>query len=87
GFVTFYAGPVDSPWLGYFGGDYQASDNLSLSLYSSRLKDAWDQYYAGISYKYPITDELTGFTSFNYYKAKDEGQQLLGKFDNDIWSA
>ncbi|MNG30040.1 Porin D precursor [compost metagenome] len=40
GFVTFYGGPVDSPWLGYFGGDYQASDNLSLSLYSSRLKDA-----------------------------------------------
>ncbi|UVL55298.1 OprD family porin [Pseudomonas sp. B21-035] len=87
GFVTFYAGPVDSPWLGYFGGDYQATDNLSLSLYSSRLKDAWDQYYAGVSYKYPITRDLTGFTSFNYYKAKDEGQQLLGTFDNDIWSA
>lgn len=87
GFETFYAGPVDSPWLGYFGGDYQATDNLSLSLYSSRLKDAWDQYYAGVSYQYPITDQFAAFTSFNYYKAKDQGQQLLDKFDNDIWSA
>ncbi|MFK8332533.1 OprD family porin [Pseudomonas sp. BJa5] len=87
GFVTFYGGPVDSPWLGYIGGDYQLTDHLSLSMYSSRLKDAWDQYYTGVSYKYPISDLLSAFSSFNYYKAKDQGQQLLGAFDNDIWSA
>ncbi|MFK0089391.1 OprD family porin [Pseudomonas sp. NPDC090755] len=86
GFVSFYGGPVDSPWLGYIGGDYQFTDHLRLSLYSSRLKDAWDQYYGGASYNYPISDLLSTFASFNYYKAKDQGQQLLGAFDNNIWS-
>ncbi|RMT76606.1 Outer membrane porin, partial [Pseudomonas savastanoi pv. nerii] len=26
GFVTFYGGAVDSPWVAYFGGDYQATE-------------------------------------------------------------
>ena len=47
GFATFYAGEVDSPWIAYFGGDYTLNDNVGFSLYTSRLKDAWNQYYAG----------------------------------------
>ncbi|WP_166358626.1 OprD family porin [Pseudomonas akapageensis] len=86
GFATFYGGAVDSPWLGYFGGDYDVNSNLSLSLYSSRLKDVWNQYYAGTSFKYPISSELSVFAGLNYYKAVDEGKQQLGEFNNDIWS-
>ncbi|UVJ43083.1 OprD family porin [Pseudomonas sp. LS1212] len=86
GFVTFYGGAVDSPWLGYFGGDYEVNSNLSLSLYSSRLKDVWNQYYGGASFKYPISTTLSAFAGFNYYKAVDEGKQQLGEFNNDIWS-
>lgn len=86
GFATFYAGQVDSPWVAYFGGDYALNDNLSLSLYSSRLKDAWNQYYASTAISYPLTDDLALFGGFTYYKAMDEGKQLLGEFDNDIWS-
>ncbi len=40
GFATFYAGKVDSPRIGYFGGDYTVNQPLSVSLYGSRLKDA-----------------------------------------------
>ncbi|ROL80013.1 porin [Pseudomonas protegens] len=87
GFATFYAGKVDSPWVGYFGGDYKFNSNLSFSLYSSRLKDAWDQYYLGVAGNYPLSDELSLFSGFNYYKAVDEGKKLLGEFDNNIWSA
>jgi len=87
GFATFYAGKVDSPWVGYFGGDYRLNPNLSFSLYSSRLKDAWDQHYFGTAANYPLSENLALFAGFNYYKAVDEGKKLLGEFNNNIWSA
>ncbi|WP_347905665.1 OprD family porin [Pseudomonas purpurea] len=86
-FATFYGGPVNSPWVGYFGGDYTLNKQVSFSLYSSRLKDAWNQYYAGTALRYPLSDDLEVFGGLNYYKAVDEGKQLLGQFDNNIWSA
>ena len=86
-FATFYAGPVNSPWVGYFGGDYNVNKNIIVSLYSSRLKDAWNQYYAGTGLNYSFSDELSVFGGVNYYKAVDEGKKLLGEFDNNIWSA
>lgn len=87
GFATFYAGKVDAPWIGYVGGDYTVNKHLSVSLYSSRLKDAWDQYYVGSAATYPLTDTVSLFGDVNYYKAVDEGKKLLGEFDNNIWSA
>jgi hypothetical protein len=86
-FATFYAGPVNSPWVGYFGGDYNVNKNIIVSLYSSRLKDAWNQYYAGTGLNYSLSDQLSVFGGVNYYKAVDEGKKLLGEFDNNIWSA
>lgn len=85
-FATFYAGPVNSPWAGYFGGDYNLNKNVTLSLYSSRLKDVWNQYYAGTGVNYSLSNELSVFGGLNYYKAVDEGKKLLGYFDNNIWS-
>jgi hypothetical protein len=85
-FATFYAGVVDAPWVAYFGGDYRINDNFGLSLYSSRLEDAWNQHYAGFHGEYPIAGELSLFGGLNYYKAVDQGQKLLGEFDNDIYS-
>ena len=77
GFATFYAGKVDAPWIGYVGGDYTVNKHLSVSLYSSRLKDAWDQYYVGSAATYPLTDTVSLFGDVNYYKAVDEGKKLL----------
>ncbi|ARU90635.1 porin [Pseudomonas sp. M30-35] len=86
GFSTFYVGDVDSDWLGYFGGDYSVNENISIRLYTSRLKDVWNQHYASMNLNYDLSDNLTLFGGFNYYKAKDQGKQLLGSFDNDIYS-
>ncbi|MFW5326161.1 OprD family porin [Pseudomonas aeruginosa] len=86
GFATFYAGAVDSPWIAYFGGDYLMNDSVAVSLYSSRLKDAWNQYYFGTTLSYPLADDVALIGGFNYYKAVDEGKQLLGSFNNNIWS-
>ncbi|MBC3421439.1 OprD family porin [Pseudomonas sp. RW3S2] len=86
-FATFYGGPVDSPWIVYGGGDYAVNELVSVSLFGSRLKDVWNQYYAGISVTWPLSDELALIGGFNFYNAKDEGRKRLGTFDNDIWSA
>ncbi|AIL63576.1 MULTISPECIES: OprD family porin [Pseudomonas] len=86
-FATFYGGPVDSPWVGYGGADYDVNENISVSLYASRLKDVWNQYYAGSSFSYPLNDDVALIGGLNYYRALDEGKQLLGDFDNSIWSA
>jgi hypothetical protein len=86
-FATFYGGPVDAPWIAYGGGDYTVNDYVSVSLFGSRLKDVWNQYYAGASVTWPLSDELALLGGFNFYNAKDEGRQRLGQFDNDIWSA
>lgn len=86
-FATFYAGSVNAPWVAYFGGDYEATERMLVSLYTSRLKDAWDQTYASTSYTLPLSDNLALTGSLNYYNATDEGKKLLGEFDNDIWSA
>ena len=86
GFATFYAGSVDAPWIAYFGGDYSVNDNVGISLYTSRLKDAWNQYYAGTTLSYPLSDDVALIGGLNYYKAVDEGKQHLGSFDNNIWS-
>lgn len=86
-FATFYAGSVNAPWVAYFGGDYEATERMMVSLYTSRLKDAWDQTYASTSYTLPLSDNLALTGSLNYYNATDEGKKLLGEFDNDIWSA
>ncbi len=85
-FATFYAGPVSSPWVAYFGGDYDLGRNVNVSLYTSRLKDAWDQHYAGTSFTYPLAANLTLMGGLNYYRAVDQGRELLGRFDNDIYS-
>ncbi|HBX54619.1 OprD family porin [Pseudomonas sp. UBA2684] len=86
GFATFYAGSVDSPWIAYVGGDYSVNDNVGISLYTSRLKDAWNQYYAGTTLSYPLSNDIALIGGLNYYKAVDEGKQHLGSFDNNIWS-
>ena len=86
-FVAFYAGPVDSPWVAYFGGDYTLNPALGFSLYTSRLKDAWDQSYFGVSSELPLSEQLSLFGGVDYYFATDEGKKLLGEFNNQIWSA
>lgn len=86
-FVTFYGGAVDSPWIAYGGGDYAINDQVSVSLFGSRLKDVWNQYYAGTSATLPLSDDLALIGGFNLYKAQSEGRKRLGQFDNTIWSA
>lgn len=85
-FATFYAGPVNSPWIAYLGGDYTVNEHIGVSLYTSRFKDVWNQYYAGTTLSYPLSENVALIGGLNYYRAVDEGKKLLGSFDNNIWS-
>lgn len=59
GFATFYAGAVDAPWIAYLGGDYTVNEHLGVSLYTSQFKDVWNQYYAGTTLSYPLSENMT----------------------------
>lgn len=86
-FYSFYIGwCIDLLWVVYVGGDYQVIEYWSVSFYGSCQKDVWDQYYVGISFNYLLDDKLFLFGGVNYYKVKDQGRQVMGEFDNDIWS-
>lgn len=86
GFATFYAGPVNSPGMSYFGGDYVLNENVSFALHAGQLQDVWNQTYFGTNLSYALTDNLALIGGFNYYRAVDEGKKLLGEFDTNIWS-
>lgn len=85
-FVTFYGGQISSSYLSYLGGDYKINEYLTSSLYTSKLDDAWRQYYFGSIASYPINDSLAMTAGFNYYRSIDEGKKLLGEFTTNIWS-
>lgn len=76
GFSTFYAGAVDAPWIAYLGGDYTVNEHVGVSLYTSQFKDVWNQYYAGTTLSYPLSDSVSLIGGFNYYRAVDEGKNF-----------
>ena len=66
GFSTFYAGVVDAPWIAYLGGDYTVNEHVGVSLYTSQFKDVWNQYYAGTTLSYPLSESVSLIGGFNY---------------------
>jgi hypothetical protein len=67
------------------GGDYTVNEHVGVSLYTSQFKDVWNQYYAGTTLSYPLSESVALIGGFNYYRAVDEGK-TPGSFDNNIWS-
>ncbi len=59
-----------------FGGTYAFTDNLSTSLYYSKVEDYWRKYYANIDWALPISDDQGLVFDFNIYDTKSDGQGL-----------
>ncbi|MBF8746447.1 OprD family porin [Pseudomonas putida] len=59
-----------------FGGTYAFTDNLSTSLYYSKVEDYWRKYYANINWALPISDDQGLVFDFNIYDTKSDGQGL-----------
>ncbi|CAN7649477.1 OprD family porin [Aquipseudomonas alcaligenes] len=73
------------------GGTYTINDNLSATLYYSKVEDYWKKYYANVNASFPLSEgQALGF-DFNVYKTKGEGSNNVkaydgDKLDNTAWS-
>ncbi|MDZ3993576.1 OprD family porin [Pseudomonas sp. Teo4] len=66
-----------------FGGTYAFTDNLSTSLYYSKVEDYWRKYYANVNWALPISDKQGLVFDFNIYDTKSEGSNARAAFDGD----
>jgi imipenem/basic amino acid-specific outer membrane pore len=77
---------VEASSIDYAGGKYAITDNLSVSLYGSDLKDVWRQYYGNANYTLPLSDEQSLNVDFNIYRTNDTGAAKAGDISNTTWS-
>ena len=84
--TTDYAVLPTADSIDYLGGTYRFSDDLSVTLYGSELKDIWRQYYANARYRLPLTPKQALTFTFNLYDTRDHGEAKGGEIDNTSWS-
>lgn len=77
---------VRSRKIDYFGGRYIVGENLSASLYTSRLEDIWKQYYANLNYTLPLPDNQALNVDANLYRTLDDGEANAGPINNTALS-
>lgn len=82
---ALYAG-VETHSVDYAGATYRVAPGLTTSLYASKFEDIWRQYYASLSYLYPIQDNQAVGLDINGYRTTDTGARLAGHIDNTTWS-
>lgn len=77
---------VDAASVDYLGGTYGISENLSVTVYGSKLEDIWNQYYGNLNYSIPLSDSQALNFDFNIYDTSETGDELAGEIDNTTWS-
>jgi len=78
--------PVTGKTMDFAGGKYGITDNLSVSLYGSKFKDIWNQYYANVNLTTPISGDTSLNTDFNIYRTNDTGSAKAGDISNTTFS-
>lgn len=73
------------------GGTYTINENLSTTLYYSKVEDYWKKYYANVNATFPLSEGQALGLDFNVYKTKGEGSNESraydgDKLDNTAWS-
>ena len=84
--TTDYAVLPAARSVDYLGGSYRFSDDFSVMLYDSELKDIWRQAYANARYRLPLTALQSLTFTFNLYDTHDHGAARGGPIDNTSWS-
>ncbi|MHC6226320.1 OprD family porin [Pseudomonas sp. X10] len=69
----------------YGGVDYKPLPNLVLSAHASELQDFYTRQYLGLIYSMPVGSGKA-FTELRYFRAKQTGQEKVGKVDNRVVS-
>ena len=78
--------PVTGKTMDFAGGKYGITDNLSVSLYGSKFKDIWNQYYANVNLTTPFGGDTSLNTDFNIYRTNDTGSAKAGDISNTTFS-
>lgn len=74
-----------------FGGTYTINENLSTTLYYSKVEDYWKKYYGNVNATFPLSEGQALGVDFNIYQTKGEGKNKVKaydgeKLDNVAWS-
>jgi len=65
------------------GGTYAFTDNLSTSLYYSKVEDYWRKYYANVNWAVPLSDKQGLVFDFNIYDTKSDGSAEYLAYDGE----
>lgn len=68
------------------GISYQFTENFSAAFHASDVEDYWTKQYVNLNYTLPLAEEQSLGFDFNYYNTNDDGDELYGEVDNQIWS-
>ncbi len=71
--------------LYYLGGTYDFNDNLGVSLYTSKIDNAWKRHFAGITHTAELGQDLSLTTDLAYYRTSDDSDNT-NDFDNNAAS-
>ncbi len=69
-----------------YGASYSFSDNFTGAVHASDVEDFWTKQYLNLNYTLAVADDQSLNFDFNYYNSDDQGQELGGKLDNQLWS-
>ncbi|MGY2314624.1 OprD family porin [Pseudomonas sp. SDO5522_S412] len=76
---------AESDGFNYVGGDYAFNTNrTSVSYWHGQLKDIYRQDFVGLKHSQPMGEWTLG-ANLGYYDAREDGDKLLGKIDNQAF--
>lgn len=79
------AARAQSDAFNYVGGDYTFNGNRSsVSTWHGQLQDIYAQDFIGFKHSQPFGNWVLG-ANLGYYTAREDGDQLLGKIDNQAF--
>lgn len=76
---------AESDGFNYVGGEYAFNTNrTSVSYWHGQLKDIYRQDFVGLKHSQPMGEWTLG-ANLGYYDAREDGDKLLGKIDNQAF--
>ena len=86
GFAVNYSGGRQGNALDLAGAVWNPTANVSLSAFTSRYEDTWNQHYLGATLTHALDEQRSLGLDFNLYRTTDTGRSLSGDIDNTTWS-
>lgn len=66
-------GTQESDRFYFAGGDYRATDTLTLQYYVGELQDYYQQHFAGLNHTLTLADDSSLITDLRYFRTRSDG--------------